>query len=249
VKLDLVKVPGGQLNGQKVAAFWIGKTEITNEQFRRFSTRHDSRDESRHGYQFGRRGYDMNRNRQPAVRVSWNEAQAFARWLETTHSLSAELPNGLQWEWACRAGAATAFPFGEIDADYSAHANLGDQTLREFAACTARDNYHKAEPITNPNRYDDWIPRDDRFNDSALVTRDVGSYQPNAWGLHDMIGNACDWTSDTTKDGRRIARGGSWRDRPQRATAATRWIYQPYQRVFNVGFRIVLREITPTASN
>lgn len=249
VKLDLVKVPGGQLNGQKVAAFWIGKTEITNEQFRRFSTRHDSRDESRHGYQFGRRGYDMNRNRQPAVRVSWNEAQAFARWLETTHSHAAELPNGLQWEWACRAGAATAFPFGETDADYSAHANLGDQTLREFAACTARDNYHKAEPITNPNRYDDWIPRDDRFNDHALVTSDVGSYLPNAWGLHDMIGNACEWTSDTTKDGRRIARGGSWRDRPQGANATTKHVYHPYQRVFNVGFRIILRQPMTAASD
>jgi hypothetical protein len=241
VTIDLVMVPGGKLNGKTIEPFWIGKTEITNGQFRRFMPNHDSRDESRHGYQFGRRGYDMNGSRQPAVRVSWDNATAFARWLGETQSLPAALPDGIQWEWACRAGSATAFPFGDADADYSAHANLGDRRLREFAACTAVDDYHGARPIANPGRHDDWIPRDDRFDDGGLVTTDAGNYQPNAWGLHDMIGNVWEWTSDTTPDGGRVARGGSWRDRPHRAKAGDRVIYQPYQRVFNVGFRIVLR--------
>jgi formylglycine-generating enzyme required for sulfatase activity len=136
-----------------------------------------------------------------------------------------------------------------MDADYSPHANLGDQRLREFAACTARKSYHAAEPVTNPNKYDDWIPRDDRFDDGGLVTTDAGRYQPNAWGLHDMIGNAWEWTSDAAPDGGRIARGGSWYDRPHRATVTDKVIYQPYQRVFNVGFRIVLRDVRTTASN
>jgi formylglycine-generating enzyme required for sulfatase activity len=249
VTMDLVKLPGGSLHGREIESFWIGKTEVTNEQFRRFKTGHDSRDESRHGYQFGRRGYDMNGGRQPAVRVSWNDAQAFARWLGETHNSPAALPSGIQWEWACRAGTTTAFPFGDIDADYSPHANLGDQRLREFAACTARKSYHAAEPVTNPNKYDDWIPRDDRFDDGGLVTTDAGRYQPNAWGLHDMIGNAWEWTSDAAPDGGRIARGGSWYDRPHRATVTDKVIYQPYQRVFNVGFRIVLRDVRTTASN
>jgi hypothetical protein len=240
VTMDFILVPGGSLNGKSVGRFWIGKTEVTNAQFRRFDSAHDSRDESRHGYQFGRRGYDMNGDHQPAVRVSWNEAQAFARWLSESQSAPAALPTGVQWEWACRAGNATAFPFGDVASDYSAHANLGDIRLREFAACTARKAYHAAEPIENPNRYDDWIPRDDRFDDGSLVTAAVAGYQPNAWGLHDMIGNAWEWTADSTADGKRIARGGSWMDRPQRATADDRVIYQPYQRVFNVGFRIVL---------
>jgi hypothetical protein len=243
VSLDLVKVPGGSINGQTIKPFWIGKTEITNAQFRRFDPGHDSRDESRHGYQFGRRGYDMNGTRQPAVRVSWNDARAFTEWLDKTHAATAALPDGLQWEWACRAGTTTAFPFGDVDADYSPHANLGDRTLREFAACTARDAYHKAEPIKNPNQYDDWIPRDDRFADGTLVTADVASYLPNPWGLHDMIGNAWEWTADTTPDGKRIARGGSWRDRPRLATVTDRVIYQPYQRVFHTGFRIVLQDV------
>jgi formylglycine-generating enzyme required for sulfatase activity len=248
VTMELVKVPGGRFNGQTVEPFWMGKSEVTNEQFRRFMPGHDSRDESRHGYQFGRRGYDMNSSRQPAVRVSWNDAQAFARWLGEAHSTPAALPCGIQWEWACRAGTTTAFPFGDADADYSPHANLGDRRLAEFAACTARANYHKAEPVTGPNKYDDWIPRDDRFDDGGFVTTNVGAYQPNAWGLHDMIGNAWEWTADPAPDGGRIARGGSWHDRPHRGRANQRVVYQPYQRVFNVGFRIVLREVPSTAS-
>ncbi len=248
IKLDFIKVPGGRLNGQTVAPFWIGKSEITNAQIRRFRPGHDSRDESRHGYQFGRRGYDMNGDTQPAVRISWNDAHAFARWLGETQRTTAELPTGLQWEWAGRAGAATAFPFGEIDADYSRHANLGDRSLSEFAACTARKAYHAAEPIVNPNRYDDWIPRDDRFDDNGFVTTAVASYLPNKWGLHDMIGNASEWTADSTQDGKRIARGGSWYDRPQRATVTTQVTYQPYQRVFNVGFRVVLEAAPTTVS-
>ncbi len=248
VTMDFIKVPGGRINGREVKPFWIGNTEVTNLQLRRHLTHHDSRDESRHGYQFGRRGYDMNRDKQPAVRVSWNDAEAFTRWLGETHRVSAALPTGMQWEWACRAGTVTAFPFGDVDVDYSRHANLGDRMLREFAACTARKNYHAAEPIAEPNKYDDWIPRDDRFHDGGFVTTDVGSYQPNAWGLHDTIGNAWEWTADATADGKRVARGGSWRDRPNRATVDDRVAYQPWQRVFNVGIRVVLRDAPPTVS-
>jgi len=36
-----------------------------------------------------------------------------------------------------------------------------------------------------------------------------------------------------------VVRGGSWYDRPYRATSSYRLAYQPYQRVFNVGFRVV----------
>jgi formylglycine-generating enzyme required for sulfatase activity len=185
----------------------------------------------------------MNGDTQPAVRISWNDASAFARWLGETHKTSAALPAGIQWEWACRAGTTTAFPFGQADADYSPHANLGDQRLREFAACTAQENYHAAKPIENPNRYDDWIPRDNRFDDGGFVTTAVGKYQPNAWGLHDMIGNAWEWTADSTSDGLRVARGGSWRVRPHLATVNARVHYQAHQRVFDVGFRIVITDV------
>ena len=109
--------------------------------------------------------------------------------------------------------------------------------------------------MVNPNRYDDWIPRDNRFDDGGFVTEPVGRYQPNLWGLHDMHGNAWEWTRSAYRlypyhenDGRndlalageeRVVRGGSWYDRPKRCTSSFRLFYPAWQRVFNVGFRVV----------
>jgi formylglycine-generating enzyme required for sulfatase activity len=252
LKLEFMRVPGGKFAANAddrgktfprvadVAPFWMAKFETSNRQFRQFRPEHDSRTEDRHGYQFGRLGYDVNQPNQPAVRVSWDEAMAFCRWLSERSGLQVTLPTETEWEWACRAGADQPFWFGGLDADYSAFGNLGDQTLAEFAADTALDNYSAARPMVNPSRYDDWIPRDNRFRDGGLVTEPVGKYRPNPWGLHDVHGNAAEWTLGQDGD-RKVIRGGSWYDRPHRCTASSRQSYPPWQRVFNVGFRVVCR--------
>jgi formylglycine-generating enzyme required for sulfatase activity len=271
VTLELIRLPGGSfvmgssdghpdeapVGAVEVKPFWMARCETSNHQFRRFNFAHESRTEDRHGYQFGATGYDQDQPDQPAMRVSWEEAMAFCRWLSQRTGLRVTLPTEAQWEWACRAGAASAFSFGALDADYSAHANLGDQRLRDFAADTSLDNYSAQRPMRNPNRFDDWLPRDDRFDDGGFVTEAVGSYQPNAWGLHDLHGNAAEWTlsayrpypyraddgrneiASAPRDTERTVRGGSWRDRPFRATSSFRLPYRQYQRVFNVGFRVV----------
>lgn len=222
--------------------FWMSRFEISNELFRQFDPAHESRTEDRHGYQFGRLGYDQDQPGQPAVRVSWDEATAFCAWLSKKTGRNVTLPSEEQWEWACRAGSAEAFSFGPLSADYSKHANLGDRSLRDFAADTALDHYEAARPMKNPSRYDDWLPRDDRFDDGGFVTEPVGRYQPNAWGLHDLHGNAAEWTRSTYPTGGKVVRGGSWRDRPFRCTSSYRLAYPAYQRVFNVGFRVIVEE-------
>ncbi len=226
---------------------WMSRYEVTNEQFAQFDPQHESRYEHRGSWIFSEEylGWPLDRPRQPVVRVSWNEATAFCRWLSAKTGLRFALPTEAQWEYACRAGTATPFSFGTADADFSPFANLADVTIRDLA--------HKSWGPRTP----DIVPRDERFDDGMLVSADVGHFKPNVWGLYDMHGNVAEWTRsvfqphpDRDHDGRkavsadepRVVRGGSWRDRPARATSSFRLAYPPYHRVFNVGFRVVCEE-------
>ncbi len=277
VSLELMRIPAGEfLMGSSDGAadeqpmsrvhieraFWMARFEIDNAQFACFNAAHDSRVEDKNTYQFGIHGYPANGAKQPVVRVSWQEAMAFCRWLSARTGQRFKLPTEAQWEWACRAGASTPFSFGPRDADFSANANFADAKLREFAS----DPYTVDRPLTNATPYDDWIPKDTRFNDGALIAVAPGGYAPNAWGLHDMHGNVAEWTrssyapypwaadgrDDENRSGRRVARGGSWRDVPACGTASFRLSYEPWQRVYNVGFRVVcegeLKDTVATAS-
>jgi len=237
--IELVLVPGTPDGAVK--PFWMGRCEVSNEQFAQFDPAHDSHVESMHCYQFGIHGYPLNEPRQPVVRVSWDEATAFCRWLSERTGEAFTLPTDAQWEYACRAGAATPFSYGGFDTDFAPHANLGDIRLREFA----RNTYIQVNLLENPNRYDDWIPKDERFDDGVMVAAEIGHYAPNAWGLHDMHGNACEWTSSeypSQPQAMRTVCGGSWYDRPYRATATYRSGYPAWQKVFNVGFRVIVAE-------
>ena len=157
---------------------------------------------------------------------------------------------------ACRAGGV----------DLSFWRRGTDFEVRQFADAADRiasDPYTVVTPLKDPSPYEDYIPKDSRFNDGGLVSMPVGQYSPNAWGLHDMHGNVWEWTRTSHRpypyrddDGRnaldavekKVVRGGSWRDRPHRATAACRLAYEPWQRVFNVGFRIVCEDESPVSA-
>ncbi len=235
--------------------FWMATREVTNRMYNLFDPTHDSRVEDKNTYQFGIHGYPMNRPEQPVVRVSWREAMEFCRWLSRKTGARCSLPTEAQWEYACRAGSASPCFYGDLNTDFSKLANLADAKLSEFAS----NPFTVDEPLVKPPKYDDWLPKDARFNDGALVTVAPGKYLANPWGLFDMHGNAAEWTRSTYRpypfrDGesldsatdpqRKVVRGGSWRDDPKRATVSYRLAYLPYQRVYNVGFRVVC-EVQP----
>jgi len=261
VTMELVLIPAGEflmgdsdelpLTRVKIEKpFWMGKFEVTNEQFKLFAPDHDSHVEVKLNYQFGVHGYPLDRPRQPVVRVSWQQAMGFCRWLSQKTGRTFTLPTEAQWEYACRAGTDTPFYYGGIDTDFAKFANLGDAKLRDLVS----NPYTLNSVLKNATVFDDWVPKETRFNDGCMVTVDVGGKQPNAWGLHDMHGNVAEWTRSADKpypyrdnDGRnaitytgsRIVRGGSWRDRPRYCRSGSRLGYRWYQPVFNVGFRVV----------
>ena len=254
VALDMMLIPAGEfvmgdpagavdevpVARMKIARpFYLGRCEVTNAQYAQFDAKHDSAFISMTNKDHSSRGYAVNGATQPVVRVPWQQAMEYCRWLSGLTGRKINLPTEAQWEWACRAGASTPFSYGGADTDFSKFANLADASLAAFA---------KGD---SPK----WHPRDDRFNDGVMLSGSVGHYQPNAWGLCDMHGNVAEWTrtayrpypydpgdgrDDPGAPGTKAVRGGSWYDRPYRATSSFRMHYQPWQYVYNVGFRVIM---------
>jgi formylglycine-generating enzyme required for sulfatase activity len=262
VTMDLVRIPAGefvmgQADGRpdeappcRVAVrapFWIGRCEVTNAQFAAFDPDHDSGLEYGDYIHFspGERGWTLSRPRQPVVRVSWNDAMAFCRWLSARTGRRITLPTEAQWEYACRAGTAAPLWYGSTDVDFSEAANVSDATHQAIDPFGWSGRTQVIPP---------WRPADTRFNDGSRVSASVGAYAPNPWGLHDVHGNVAEWTRSAYRpypyrnddgrnhpkaDGKRVVRGGSWYDRPRRCRSAFRQAYRPAQGVYDVGFRIV----------
>jgi len=220
--------------------FWIGKAEVTNEQYACFDPSHQSGVEGSLWLKWSLDYFfSLSQARQPVCRVSCEEAGAFCNWLSQRIGRRCVLPNEAQWEWACRAGTDTALSYGPPGADSAPLANLGDLSLLKLS-------------LPNRERVKAFMAVDP-VDDKSTVAAPAGSYQPNPWGLHDMHGNVAEWTSsaylpypfraDDPQHGasglRKVVRGGSWYDRADLARSGCRMSHWPWQRVFNVGFRVV----------
>ncbi len=253
-KLQMVRIPAGSFimgdatgypDERSLARveikhpFWIGRFEVTNRQFAQFDPTHDSRLEHGDFLQFSHleRGYPVNEPDQPVVRVSWNRAMAFCRWLSAATGRNFTLPTESQWEYACRAGTDTPLWYGGLNDDCSPFANLSDATNRSV------DTFGWSLPS---GAIPPWRVADKRFNDAFRVSAPVGSFRPNPWGLFDTHGNAAEWTRSAYEEtgqspplDRKVVRGGSWYDRPIRARSAMRLAYAPDQSVYDVGFRVI----------
>ncbi len=249
------EVPLTKVDIRKV--FWMSQTEISNEQFRIFKAEHNSRYYGRrHIERSDNQGIPLDGDDQPALRVSWNEAMEFCKWLSAKTGRKINLPTEAQWEFACRAGSDKAFSFGDLDEDYSAYANVADKTFATggLTGRSGRGLFVIASDLEC--LISEGVDLADRiFDDKKIVTATINQYKPNAFGLKNMHGNVAEWTrslykpypydaddgrNDEHADGDRVVRGGSFFDPPRRSRSAFRLAYPSWQKVHNVGFRIIV---------
>ena len=166
-------------------AFYMATTEVTNAQFRQFTADHDSG-------QAG--GKSLNREHQPAVDLSWQQAASFCNWLSTREGLEPfykerdgiiigfdaastgyRLPSEAEWAFASRVQGEEIwrFAWGEAWPPADNSANLADGAS---AIVTGR--------ILNG------------YSDGAVVSAEVGKFPANPRGLYDLGGNVSEWVND-----------------------------------------------------
>lgn len=198
--------------------FWMGKKEVTQRQWQQIMGDKELHPEKPSPFRNEDPDY-------PVVSVSYLDVQKFLERLnELSEKYRFRLPTEAEWEYACRAGTATPFYYG----------NQLSDTLANFNA-TLASGYSAFGKFTGH-------------------PQPVGSYAPNAWGLHDMHGNVWEWVSDWygpypkeevtdpkgPADGtEKIIRGGSWYFGADNATSFKRKTHEPQLWGFSIGFRIV----------
>ena len=166
--------------------FYLSRFQVTNREFREFRAEHLSgifKDES------------LDLERQPAARVTWQDAAAFCNWLSKRDGLPAayvqrgdrlelaepvntgyRLPTEAEWEFAARFDGSQAtrkYPWGNDLPVPAKSGNWGDASAIYLT------------PVTISG-----------YQDGHRVAAPVGSYPANPLGLHDLGGNVFEWTND-----------------------------------------------------
>ena len=171
-----------------------------------------------------------------ATDVTWDDAQAFCAWLSEKDKRPYRLPTEAEWEYACRAGTTTLFHTGDaLPAGFH-------QWPREIGLRERFFPGSKLPPEFRP------------VAEKEALDLTVSRTQPNAWGLHDMHGNAAEWCLDwygpyeagaqTDPLGRpegdfRVIRGGSHSVQTRLLRSANRGGWLPNTSSDRTGFRVV----------
>jgi formylglycine-generating enzyme required for sulfatase activity len=232
VKFDMVPIPGGKFQmgsrdsekGRKpdegpvheveLEAFWMGKCEVTWDEYLLFMSHAEEmvlRRTKAHSLSaaemaankdadaiahptnpFHDMSFGMSFDGRPAISMTQHAANKYCQWLSAKTGHFYRLPTEAEWEYAARAGTTTTYFWGDDPARIS--------------------------------EYCWWFPNSD------AKYRKVGLKKPNPWGLHDILGNVAEWTLDqygadfygrcsgkdpwnkATRPYPHSVRGGSWDD-------------------------------------
>jgi formylglycine-generating enzyme required for sulfatase activity len=242
-------------------AFYLDKYEVTNKLFQKFvhetgyettaekegraaAVTSDGRWEVIPGANWrkpegGETVFESNREEHPVVSVTWYDADDYCRWADK------RLPTEAEFEYASRAGTRTIYWWGDGNPGSQRTANIADESAkRQFPDLPIMAGY------------------DDGYERSAPV----GSFDPNPWGLHDMIGNVSEWTADWYAEDYysnspernpigpfsakyKVIRGGSWHNGPLGVRSAYRRNSQPGYRYDHFGYRCAQTPSAPSSGN
>lgn len=166
--------------------FYLQTTEVTNAQFRLYQNNHNS------GHV---QGNSLNREHQPVVQVSWQQAASFCNWLSKREGLPPfyrerqgiitgfnpeatgyRLPSEAEWAWAARVNGDSVLQFPWEGS--------------KFPPTHPVENYADADSAFVTGR----VLSD--YRDGHVVSAPVASYGPNHHGLYDMGGNVAEWVHD-----------------------------------------------------
>jgi formylglycine-generating enzyme required for sulfatase activity len=200
-------------------------------------------------YSWRNTGYEQGDDH-PVVNVNWHDANAFCAWLSQREGRRYRLPTEAEWEFACRAGAATRFAGGDSVESLKPAANLCEQSLRQRWDTSTVKKYG-----LDPDQVE-FLP----WDDGHAFTASVGSFHPNALGLYDMLGNAGEFCSDgydadyyrgsptenpsgpSVKVKGHVVRGGTFLNDTTLVRASARVECPDQYRNYVIGFRVVLEE-------
>lgn len=242
--------------------FYFGVHEVTRGQFARFVQAESYRTEAERD---GRGGWGWNEaegtlsgpkreyiwrntgfaqdDSHPVVNVTWNDAVAFCEWLSAKEGREYRLPTEAEWEFACRAGRTSLWHHGEDPDGLARVGNVADATAKAKLTKYSTSGYINSR-------------------DGYVFTAPVGTYESNAFGLHDMHGNVWEWCADwydaeaykgrrgvtpdpivrSASDDRRVLRGGGWGSDAGSARSADRSRITPDIRNSGTGFRVARTE-------
>jgi formylglycine-generating enzyme required for sulfatase activity len=228
--------------------FWMGQTVVTVGAWKSLNLSMPPEPQFSVMYSNGESGHGWANDQQPIVNVSWAEAKSFCE------ASDMRLPTEAEWEYAARAGTKGARYGNLVEIAWYAD-NSGNHRFDGDAIL--RDDPESFEPRSRMNG--NWLHA-------------VGLKRPNAWNLHDMLGNVCQWTGDGWGEkyyelrvgrdplgppappehisrwgnvvrGTRVLRGGSWDTNQGSVRVSVRHGSEPGVTDSRVGFRCVSERI------